>query len=147
MSYGYAASYSQHHAAAPAYALQYQPQLPQLAPQPACPPGPAPPPIAPIPNNIEIPFDQACYRPPQKPCPQTVHYCVNEPPIVRSAEQHFNTCNTSVQENNIHIQHNRTVVTNVNRNHHHLHRIILKENNFHHYLTKNIIRFDSSMKI
>lgn len=109
-------------------------------PPAAIPPAPPAPPIAPMPTNVDLPVDNTCYRPPQKPCGQVYHYCVNEPTIVRSTDQHFTTCNTSVQENNVHIQHNRTVVTNVNRNHHHLHRIIVKENNYHHFLTKNIIR-------
>ena len=86
------------------------------------------------------PPNYACYQEPPEPKGETRWLKYNEPTITKTIEQNFNTLKTSVKENNIHHQHNRTVIQNVNRNHWHTQRVIVKDNNFHHYLTNNVIR-------
>ena len=86
------------------------------------------------------PPNYTCYQEPPEPRGETRWLKYNEPTITKVIEQNFNTLKTSVKENNIHHQHNRTVIQNVNRNHFHTHRIIVKDNNYHHYLTNNLIR-------
>ena len=70
------------------------------------------------------PPNYACYQEPPEPRGETRWLKYNEPTITKTIEQNFNTLKTSVKENNIHHQHNRTVIQNVNRNHFHTHRII-----------------------
>ena len=85
-------------------------------------------------------FNKACVLAPPVPRPTSRWVTYDE--IVENKEiiQNFATCKTFVIENNVHHQHNKTVITTVNRNHLHTQRIITKENNFHHFNTDYIVK-------
>jgi hypothetical protein len=84
--------------------------------------------------------DYRCYAPPQVPPGQTRYLKVDEPTAVKNLAQNFADVRTAVRENNTHVQRNKTLVTNIARNHNHLLRIITNENNFEHNLTNNLVR-------
>jgi hypothetical protein len=65
---------------------------------------------------------------------------VDEPTAVKQLQQNFADVRTAVRENNTHVQRNKTIVTNIARQHNHLLRIITNENNFEHNLTNNVVR-------
>lgn len=100
----------------------YSPQEPRLE-QPDLPP----------PNS-------SCYRAPQIQKGQNKVLNVNEPPVNKNLNQNFNDVKTVTRDNTTHKQHNRTVVTNVTRNHNHLIKVITNENNYDHFLTNNIVK-------
>jgi uncharacterized protein YeeX (DUF496 family) len=86
------------------------------------------------------PVDSRCYQPPQVPPGQNQFRNVQEQTAVRNLQQNFNDVRTAVRENNIHVQRNKTNITNVNRNHNHLLKIVTNENNYEHNLQNNVVR-------
>ena len=60
--------------------------------------------------------------------------------VNKQANQTFNTCKAFVVENAVHHQHQRRVVTTVNRRHLHVQRIITRENHFHHFNTDYVVK-------
>ena len=85
-------------------------------------------------------FNKSCVLAP--PVPRPTSRWVTYDAIVenKSITQNFATCKTFVVENNVHHQHQKTVITTVNRNHLHTQRIITKENNFHHFNTDYVVK-------
>ena len=85
-------------------------------------------------------FNNSCVLSPPVPRPWSRWVQYDDIVVNKSVEQNFATCKTFVIENNIHHQHNKTVITTVNRNHLHTQRIITKENNYHHFNTDYVVK-------
>ena len=95
----------------------------------------------PAPPQYVLPgFNYSCILSPPVPRPSSVWIKYDDIVVNRVTEQNFATCKTFVIENNVHHQHNKTVITTVNRNHLHTQRIITKENNYHHFNTDYIVK-------
>ena len=92
-------------------------------------------PLPPLP-----PFDYSCYRVPIVPPGVTRRFVIDEPATVRNLETNDYDVQTVVRENNNHTYLNKTIVTQVNRNHLHTQRIITNENNYETYVTNHVIR-------
>lgn len=92
-------------------------------------------PLPPLP-----PFDYSCYQVPIVPPGVTRRFVVDEPATVRNLETNDYDVQTVVRENNNHTYLNKTIVTQVNRNHLHTQRIITNENNYETYVTNHVIR-------
>ena len=148
----YSAAYS---AAAPAYSAAYSVAAPArsiVAAAPAYSVVAAPAAIAvnrwadysPNPVQLALPAlpapDYRCYQAPPVAPGQTRFQNLQEPTAVKNLEQNFNDQRTAVRENNLHVQRNKTNITNINRNHNHLLRIVTNENNHEHNLVNNIVR-------
>lgn len=98
-------------------------------------------PSEPAPPQYILPaFNASCVLNP--PVPRPTSRWVNHENILinKLVEQAFTTCKTFLIENNVHHQHNKTVITTVNRNHLHTQRLITKENNFHHFNTDYVVK-------
>jgi len=85
-------------------------------------------------------FNKSCVLAPPVPRPTSRWVTYDDIVVQKTVEQQFATCKTFVIENNVHHQHNKTVITTVNRSHLHTQRIITKENNFHHFNTDYIVK-------
>ena len=95
----------------------------------------------PAPPAYNLPaFNKSCILEPPVPRPTSRWIKYDDIVINKSVEQNFQTCKTYVIENNVHHQHNKIIVTTVNRNHLHVQRIITKENHFHHFNTEYIVK-------
>ena len=95
----------------------------------------------PAPPKATLPaFNNSCVLSPPVPRPWSKWIVHEEVVVNKEVSQSFSTCKTFVIENNVHHQHNKTVITTVNRNHLHTQRIITKENNFHHFNTDYVVK-------
>ena len=95
----------------------------------------------PAPPTAALPaFNYSCLLAPPVPRPWSRWVVHEEMVVKKQVDQNFATCKTFVIENNVHHQHNKTVITTVNRNHLHTQRIITKENNYHHFNTDYVVK-------
>ena len=86
------------------------------------------------------PVNYDCYEGFEAPKPVIRYFETQLDTVERVIEKNYETVKTYVVENVVHHQHNKTVITTVNRNHLHVHKIITKENNYHHFNTDYIFK-------
>ena len=86
------------------------------------------------------PINGSCYAPPAVAPGVNTAQQVQLPTELRVVETSDADVQTIVRENNNYTQFNKTVVTQVNRNHLHTQRIVTNENQFNTYVTNNVTK-------
>ena len=97
-------------------------------------------PAAPVAAAALPPIDYSCYREPQVAPGVTRYIRIQDPTEVRELSTVDGDVQTVVRENNHHVYFNKTIITQVNRNHLHTQRVITNENNYNTYVTNYVTR-------